>query len=71
MEFERFVDRHPSVLRALLAHGVPEAEARRLADQAKAGGRTTVCITSEGRRLMILRMRGNHADVYVTGPGGE
>lgn len=60
-----FLDRHVSMLRALVAHGVPEAEARSLVDQAKAAGRADVRIESAGRTVVIRRMRGNHADVYL------
>jgi hypothetical protein len=59
-----FANRYPSVLRALVALGVEEPEARKLIHQTKAAGRSDICITVGGLALVIRRMRGNHADVY-------
>lgn len=60
----RFLDRHVSTLRALIAHGVPAAEAVALVAAARAAGQHEIRIASAGRVLLVRRMRGNHADVF-------
>ena len=64
MKTERFVDRHPSMLRALLAHGMLECDARALAESARLAGKDEVRMAAFGRSLIVRRKRGGHADVY-------
>lgn len=67
----RFVGRHVSVLRALLAYGLAEAEARGLVERAKGAGQAEIRITVGGRVMVFRRMRGNHADVYELSASAE
>ena len=60
----RFLGRHVSTRRALVAHGVPAAEAEALIAAARAAGQHEIRIASAGRVLLVRQMRGNHADVF-------
>lgn len=64
MKAERFVDRHPSMLRGLLAHGLLEGDARALVESARLAGTQEVRVSTFGRVLVLRRKRGGHVEVH-------
>lgn len=64
----RLVDRHVSVLKALMAYGLAEEEARALIAATRAAGGNDYRVERNGLRYVIRQMKGNHADVFELAP---
>lgn len=64
MKVEIYVTRHVSVLRALVAFGFTEDQARPLIESTRRTGGTDYPVARDGVPYVIRQMKGWHADVF-------